>query len=101
MDNFEHLHHWADLLSAILTVAPQAKLLVTSREALNLEQEWRYPLEGLPLNGGDATDEAAQSSAASLFVERARRVFPAFDLAAERDCRAAHLPAGRGHPAGD
>ena len=85
LDNFEHLHNGADLLTAILTVAPQAKLLVTSREALNLEQEWRYPLEGLPVHGGDATDEAAQSSAASLFEERARRVFPAFDLAAERD----------------
>ena len=85
LDNFEHLRSAADLLTAILTAAPQAKLLVTSREALNLEAEWRYPLNGLPLHPDDDTDEAAQSSAARLFVERARRVFPAFDLAAERD----------------
>jgi predicted ATPase/DNA-binding CsgD family transcriptional regulator len=85
LDNFEHLRDWADLLIAILTVAPLVKLLVTSREALNLEQEWRYPLDGLSLVAGDDAEEAAQSSAARLFVERARRVFPAFDLAVERE----------------
>ena len=76
---------WADLLTAILTAAPQVKLLVTSQEALHLEQEWRYPLDGLPLHTDGDTDAAAQSGAARLFVERARRVFPAFDFAAERD----------------
>ena len=84
LDNFEHLRDGADLLTAIMMAAPQAKLLVTSRAALNLEQEWRYPLNGLPLELGDDTGEAVPSSAAHLFVERARRVSPAFDLTAER-----------------
>ncbi len=88
LDNFEHLRDGADLVTEILTMTPQVKLLITSREALKLEQEWRYPLYGLPLDAendttGD-TGAADQSSAAQLFAERARRVFPAFDLAAER-----------------
>ena len=62
LDNFEHLHGWADLLTEILAVAPQAKLLVTSHAALNLEQEWRYPLNGLPLAPDDDTAEVAQSA---------------------------------------
>jgi predicted ATPase len=84
LDNFEHLRDGADLLPAILAAAPQAKLLVTSRAALNLEEEWRYPLSGLSLDTGDGAGEAAPSSAARLFVARARRVAPAFELAAER-----------------
>lgn len=83
LDNFEHLRSGADLLTAILTEAPGIRLLVTSRVALNLDQEWRYPLSGLPLSAGDDRTEAAQSSATRLFVERARRVSPAFDCAAE------------------
>ena len=50
LDNFEHLlgdgqvSQVADLLAA----APQLKLLITSREALHLREEWLYPVEGLP-----------------------------------------------------
>ena len=85
LDNFEHLQRWPDLLIAILTAAPQVKLLVTSREALNLEQEWRYPLNGLPLDSVNGAGEGTQADAVSLFVERARRVSPAFDPSAEGD----------------
>ena len=84
LDNFEHLRDYADLLTTILAAAPYVHLLVTSREALNLEQEWRYPLTGLSQHADDDAEETTPSSAACLFVERAQRVFPAFDLAAER-----------------
>jgi len=85
LDNFEHLRDWADLVADLLAAAPQVKLLVTSLEAMNLEQEWRYPLDGLPVHPDAAADAAAQSNAARLFTERAQRVFPAFDPTAERD----------------
>lgn len=84
LDNFEHLRDGADLLPAILAMAPQVKLLVTSREALNLEQEWRYPLGGLGLVARKVAGEDAPSSAARLFVERARCVLPAFNSTTER-----------------
>lgn len=96
LDNFEHLGSGTELLSGILTEAPRVKLLVTSRVALHLDQEWRYPLNGLPLSADDDRIEAAQSSAARLFVERARRVSPAFDFAAEGGAvqRICHLVEG-------
>ena len=84
LDNFEHLRNWTDLLLAILMRAPNVKLLVTSQEALNLEQEWRYPLKGLPLSGR-SVNESLQPSAERLFVERALRVSPAFDAVAESE----------------
>jgi predicted ATPase/DNA-binding NarL/FixJ family response regulator len=94
LDNFEHLFHAADLLTSILAAAPQVKFLVTSREALHLQEEWRFPVSGLdfpqPLTGsfGDEAPpknqiDVAKYSAVQLFGERARRVRRGFSLAAE------------------
>ncbi|MEA2008866.1 MAG: BTAD domain-containing putative transcriptional regulator, partial [Chloroflexota bacterium] len=47
LDNFEHLLNAATLLSDLLNSAPSVKLLVTSRERLNLRGEWVFPLDGL------------------------------------------------------
>src|SRR5215813_1274927 len=47
IDNFEHLLDGTVLLTEILEAAPDVKLLVTSREVLNLQEEWRYSVLGL------------------------------------------------------
>ena len=54
LDNLEHLlidsgreGNIADLLIEILQQAPGIKLLVTSREALNLQEEWLFEVQGL------------------------------------------------------
>src|SRR4051794_102253 len=47
MDNFEHLLDGVDLLSYLLQAAPAVKFLVTSRERLNVLEEWVLQLEGL------------------------------------------------------
>ncbi|MGB3716799.1 MAG: adenylate/guanylate cyclase domain-containing protein [Candidatus Promineifilaceae bacterium] len=80
LDNFEHLVEGAGLLTEILTVSPEARLMVTSRERLNLREEWVYPMGGMryPLNGNGAGTEAY--SGLALFEERARQVEPAFIL---------------------
>src|SRR5215213_3512418 len=44
LDNVEHLLGEAPWLSELLAAAPGLCLLVTSRAALNLREEWRYPL---------------------------------------------------------
>src|SRR5262249_13076881 len=44
MDNFEHLLSGVDLVVDILRAAPDVKFLVTSREALNLQEEWLRPV---------------------------------------------------------
>lgn len=47
MDNFEQIVSGAPFLSAMLKRAPRVTMLVTSREPLNLEGEWLFPVEGL------------------------------------------------------
>ena len=47
LDNFEHLPEAADQLSTLLPSTPLVKYLITSREALNLQEEWLYPVVGL------------------------------------------------------
>jgi predicted ATPase len=84
LDNFEHLLNQADLLARILQAAPDVKLLVTSREALNLREEWLYPVDGMPYPLEGSEGDALQFSALELFTESARRVRPDFSLEAER-----------------
>ena len=86
LDNFEHLLEGAALLPPILAAAPGVRLLVTSREALALQEEWRYPVQGLPYpaGAGAADLEGPEDYAAvRLFAERARRVRRDFSLAEE------------------
>jgi predicted ATPase/transcriptional regulator with XRE-family HTH domain len=81
LDNFEHLLEGTRLLAQILDYAPGVKLLVTSRERLNLLEEWLIPLEGLHFPSDDgATDAVASYSAVQLFVQRAAQVQPGFGL---------------------
>lgn len=85
LDNFEHLLEGAALLAAVLAAAPGVKLLVTSREALSLQEEWRFPVAGLacPADGAAPADESL--AAVQLFVERARRVRRDFSLDGEAE----------------
>jgi len=83
LDNLEHLLAGLDILTTLLQRAPAIKLLVTSREALNLREEWLYPVPGLAYPQATATDPPADYAAVQLFAERARRMRHDFALAAE------------------
>lgn len=72
IDNFEHLLSCASLLSEIVTHAPGVKLLVTSREALNLQEEWVRRIEGMEVPDRDSRPE--ETSAVQLFLDRAGQV---------------------------
>ena len=74
LDNFEHLLDGAELLTEILEAAPEVKLLVTSREVLNLQAEWRYPVRGLQYPETTTAEQPRTYGAVQLFVERARQV---------------------------
>lgn len=74
LDNFEHLLEGVDLLVEILAAAPDTKILVTSREVLNLREEWLYSVRGLHYPETYASDQLGTYSAVQLFVERARQV---------------------------
>jgi predicted ATPase/DNA-binding SARP family transcriptional activator len=79
LDNFEHLLEGADLLSEILAAAPEVKILVTSRERLNLQEEWVYNLQGLEIPDDDDPNWQ-ESSAVQLFVQSARRAAASFAI---------------------
>jgi serine/threonine protein kinase/DNA-binding SARP family transcriptional activator len=82
LDNLEHLLPATALLTEILAAAPGLHLLVTSRERLNVMEEWVYEVKGLPFpTAGKPVQGGTQSwlknfSAVQLFLERARRVMP-------------------------
>ena len=90
-ENYEHVIEGAPFLSELLARCPKLKILITSRERLNLEEEWTFWLEGLPFKRQGETGDL--SEAAQLFVQRAKRVAHDFsptekDLSAvEETCR--------------
>jgi predicted ATPase/DNA-binding CsgD family transcriptional regulator len=84
IDNFEHLLEEAPWIGELLDEAPGLRVLVTSREALNLREEWRYPLAGLEVPD-DKVDDPDQSEAVRLFVERARQARREFQFESDRD----------------
>jgi predicted ATPase len=78
LDNLEHLPAAGALISRLLAATPGFTMLATSREALHLQEEWRFPLAGLALPA-----EFEQTDAVQLFVERARRA--RYDLELETE----------------
>jgi predicted ATPase/transcriptional regulator with XRE-family HTH domain len=80
LDNFEHLQEGAGLLTEILLQAPQVKILVTSRERLNIQPEWVLPIRVLPYPSLETTEEIERYAAAALFIETARRAQTNFVL---------------------
>jgi len=83
LDNFEHLLEAGGLLAELLQRAPGVKLLCTSRERLNLQGEWLFDLQGLPVPPPDQVDCAEDYSAVALFVQSAQRVQAEFVLNAQ------------------
>jgi predicted ATPase len=84
LDNLEHLvEPGAQAIRAWLAAAPGVRFLVTSRVALGLADEHRWPLAGLALPPAGASAEAVRSAdAVELFVRRARQVRPALAVGA-------------------
>lgn len=82
LDNFEHLKGAAILLLQLLKGCPNLKILVTSRERLRLEEEYVFPVEGLPYPSAPSED-GSLADAITLFKERAQQAHPHFDLKRE------------------
>lgn len=73
LDNFEHLIAHAAFLTDLLTSCPELKILVTSRERLNLSAELVYPVLGLELPlETDSFKRAKERDAIELFIKRAK-----------------------------
>ncbi|MBV7332521.1 tetratricopeptide repeat protein [Chloroflexi bacterium TSY] len=102
LDNFEHLLDGADLITDMLAAAPGLKMLVTSREALNVQSEWFQPVNNLDFPKDEVVEiddleaELTNYSAVQLFVQCARRVRPDFSLETQQQSvlRICHLVGG-------
>ena len=89
LDNFEQLAPEAELLSHFLQATPNLKMIVTSRERLNLVEEWVLSIEGLDFPPVPSPSLTAQTlipseletyGAVALFVQRARQIQADFTL---------------------
>ncbi|RPJ39881.1 MAG: hypothetical protein EHM21_15280, partial [Chloroflexi bacterium] len=60
-------------LLRLLEACPGLKMLVTSRQALAVQEEWLFPIQGLALPEEGAGDPAS-SPAVRLFIERSQRL---------------------------
>ncbi|RPI29934.1 MAG: hypothetical protein EHM70_15150, partial [Chloroflexota bacterium] len=95
LDNFEHLLHLnstqpdiqsqgALLLAAgLLEHASHLKIMVTSRERLNLKDEWVFMLNGLAYDLQETGSLERLPPAIELFVQRARQISPGFEIRPE------------------
>lgn len=94
LDNFEHLLESAVLVSDLLVAAPHLKVIVTSRERLNLYGEQEYFVPPLPLpniSNEESHTHGAQCDAVTLFVQRAQAVQPTFELTEENALAVAQI----------
>ena len=90
LDSFEHLRNGGeDMLVKLLNGAPGVKLLVTSRQRLDLHEEWVVEVSGLEFpqpadtpNLESASPDLQNYSAIRLFVQQAQRVQADFTLSA-------------------
>lgn len=77
LDNFEHVIEAAGVVLELLTVCPNLKIMVTTREALRITGEQVYPVPALTLKDHQQPEE---SEAVLLFVQRSQAVKPHFQL---------------------
>ena len=80
LDNIEHLLKGVGLLTEILGYASHLKLMVTSRERLNLQGEWLVEVGGMDFPSEGADEGIEGYDAIQLFLQSARRVRPDFTL---------------------
>lgn len=78
LDNFEHILEGAPYLSELLAASPGLKILATSRERLNLREEWALEVQGMNYPKEEQSNYLEEFSAIKLFLQCARRSSPAF-----------------------
>jgi predicted ATPase/class 3 adenylate cyclase len=86
LDNFEHLLEAASVVSDLVAVGREMKVLVTSRAPLRLQGEHEYSVLPLRLPGAEERHSHAAleaNEAIALFVSRAKAVQHRFELTDE------------------
>jgi predicted ATPase len=100
LDNFEHLRDGASLLEELQNQANGVKLLVTSRQRLDLASEVVFELHGLSTPTMQEGEHIQHHASVQLFLARARRVQPDFNLDIENSTSIAISAGCRRHAVG-
>ena len=84
LDNFEHLIETGTLiLQALVKQSPTLTVLVTSRQALDMDGEREFPVSPLPVpEPGEDREHLLACPSVHLFVDRAQAVRPDFQVTA-------------------
>lgn len=80
LDSFEDLLDETELIAELLETTTDIKIVVTSREALNLEGECTYNVKGLRIPENKQIQRIEDYGALHLFQDRARRVRADFSI---------------------
>ncbi len=94
MDNLEQVVSAAPLIGKLLAVAPEIKVLASSREILHLRGEHDYPVPPLGLPESKRKQTAAvlaQYEAIALFIQHAQAANPYFELDEENASHVAEI----------
>ena len=97
LDNFEHLIPAAPTVADLLAMAPNLKVLVTSRAALHVYGEHEFPVPPLALPDSRTTPSLkalSQYPAVALFLQRAVAAKPDFELNQENARAVTEICAG-------
>lgn len=79
-DNAEHLLKGVGVFTEFLKGCQQIKLLVTSRERLNMLIEWVFKIQGLPVPTNEQGKQFTEYISVALFLQSARRVRSGFEI---------------------
>lgn len=90
LDNFEQVLDAAPQLLPLLNIAPNVKMLATSREPLRLRGEQEFPLAPLAVPNEKYTS-VLDFPSVQLFLQRARSAQPGFTLTEEDASRVAEI----------
>ncbi len=82
LDNFEHLLDGAEIVLELLRHCPNLRMVVTTREALNLQCEYLIDVIGLDVPK-DASENIEVFDSVQLLLRSAKRVNPRFMLSPE------------------
>ena len=94
LDNFEHLTADAgcvDLVGELLRGTRNVRILTTSRHPLQLQAEWVFEVQGLPVPKSNKPGDLETSSAVALFIQRANQVTMGFKPTANEIVDIAHI----------
>lgn len=84
LDNVEHLGRDVRWLQALADIPDGPRFLVTSRQQLDIDSEWVYPLEGLAYPEGERPGEDLREfPAVRMFLQAAKRSDARFDPSQE------------------